>query len=218
MPSKEPSDLNRSQQDRIFDPDNARPVTLIGAGSVGSMAAGWLADIGVSDLTVWDADDVASHNVPMSRYEPEQIARKKVSALAELVARKSGLAIAQVPRMYAGEPLRGSIVACVDRMSARQLIWKQVRKNPNVDILVDTRIAAKYVEVWAIRPCDPDDIAEYEKNLPNDRDALTPQCGIHGIIYSTAVAASAVCNDLTEWWTTGTVRRRFAMLGLKQIH
>lgn len=216
MPESSP--LNRSQQDGIFDPGNARPVTLIGAGSVGSMAAGWLADVGVPSLTVWDGDDVSSHNVPMSRYEPAQVGQKKVAALAELVRRQSALAITPIPRMYAGEPLRGSVLACVDKMSVRQLIWSRVRDNPNVDVLVETRIAGEYVEVWAIRPCDPDDVAEYENNLPNDDVALRPTCGVHGIIYATSQAAAAAVKDLTQWWTRGTVRRRFSMLGLKQIH
>jgi molybdopterin/thiamine biosynthesis adenylyltransferase len=204
--------LNYAQQDDIFSPDAARPVTVIGAGSVGSQVVLMLAKIGCGEVTVWDADDVESHNVPMSAYRVADLGKPKVAALASLVEEQCGVRIATVPRMYEGDPLVGSVVACVDTMEARMLLWDRVRDNPNVDVFVDTRIAAEYVVVHVVDPCDPESCARYARELYPSSQAVRPTCGRHGIIYVTAVAASAAVSALTTAWTGGRKDRHFKML------
>jgi len=204
--------LNFSQQDFVFDPAAARPVTLIGAGSVGSQVATMLAKIGVSEIRVYDADYVESHNIPMSAYGTRDLGLLKVEALERILLEQSDMRIASVPDMYAGEPLKNSVVACVDTMEARKLIWEQVKMNPNVDILVDTRIAGEFVSVFAVDPCNQEDIAYYESFLYPSSEALQPTCGFHGIIYVSAQAAVAVCANLTAKWSNGRMRRHFRLL------
>jgi hypothetical protein len=204
--------MNFSQQSDIFDPTVAAPVTIIGAGSVGSQIAINLARIGCTCVTVWDGDSVASHNIPMSAYRQRDLARPKVVALAEIVSEAMGVAVTVHQRMYAGEPLRGSVVACVDTMEARALIWKQVKNNALVDLFVDTRIAAEFISVFAIRTCHPKDVEYYEHYLYPSRRALLPQCGLHGIVYVSGTAANAACASLTEWWSSGKTNTHLKML------
>jgi len=204
--------LNFSQQSGVFDRAAARPVTVIGAGSVGSQVVVQLAKIGVTGITVYDGDYVESHNIPMSAYRVGDLGRLKVAALEAIVLEQSDLRIAAVPRMFQRERLAGSVVACVDSMEARRLIWDQVKMNPNVDILVDTRTAAELISVFAVNPCDPEDIAYYEHFLYPSSQASRLMCGLHGIIYASAVAASAVCANLTNKWSQGRMRRHFQML------
>jgi len=204
--------LNFSQQDFVFDPASAGAVTLIGAGSVGSQAAVMLAKIGVADLRVFDGDHVESHNIPMSAFGIRDLGLYKVQALERIILEQSDLKIDGVAAMYGGEPLKGSVVACVDTMEARRSIWDQAKMNPNVDILVDTRLAGEFVSVFAVDPCDPEDIAYYEHFLYPSSEALTPTCGFHGIIYVSAQAAIAVCANLTAKWSGGRMRRHFRLL------
>lgn len=203
---------NFAQQDDIFDPKAARAVTLIGAGSVGSQVAVMLASIGVNEIAVYDGDFVESHNIPMSAYRLRDLGRKKTEALAEVVAEKSGIRIDARQAMYAGEPLVGTVVACVDSMDARSLIWSRVRDNPNVDLFIDTRVDVEYVCVYAIKPCDPDAVAWYEEFLYPADQANRPMCGRHGIVYVAAQAALAAVSRLTEAWTSGRTERHFRML------
>jgi len=204
--------LNFSQQDSVFDPACARPVTLIGAGSVGSQVAVMLAKIGVAELRVYDGDNVESHNIPMSAFGVRDLGLYKVQALERLLLEQSDLQIDAVPRMFGSEPLKGSVVACVDTMEARQAIWDQAKMNPNVDVLVDTRLAGEFVSVFSLDPCDPEDIAYYEHFLYPSSEALMPTCGLHGIIYVSAQAAIAVCANLTAKWSGGRMRRHFRLL------
>jgi hypothetical protein len=211
--------LNFSQQDDLFDPAESQPVTVIGAGSVGSQVVVMLAKIGCREITVLDGDDIESHNIPMSAYRMADLGKPKVEALQALVEEQSGLRITAIPRMYAGENLTGTVVACVDTMEARMLLWDRIRDNPNVGIFADTRIAEEYVAVYAVDPCDARSCEEYGKLLYPSAEAVRPTCGRHGIVYVTSIAASAVCACLTSAWRGGKKSQHFKMLvgSLEQI-
>lgn len=206
--------LNFSQQQGIFSASAAEPVTVIGVGSVGSSTVAMLAKIGVKTITVYDGDSVESHNIPIALpYRIKDLGVPKVHAMAEIVAEQSGVRITAIQKMYTGEPLRDAIVACVDTMEARKRVWEAVKNNPTVSILVDTRVAVELVSVFAIHPCDPDDIAYYEHFLSYDSaSAVRPLCGVHGIVHVGAMAAVAVCANLTSQWSRGRKRRHLQAL------
>ena len=204
--------VNFDQQVRIFDPARAKPVTVIGIGSVGSQLALTLAKEGCADITIWDGDEVASHNIPMSEYRISDLMCPKTYALTEIVEAATGTRIVANRRMYDGAPLKNSVVACVDTMEARQLIWSKVKQNPFVDIFVDTRTAEEYIEVFAIRPCQPEDIEYYEHFLYPSAMANRAMCGLHGAKHISGTAANAACAALTEWWQSLTTKRHLRML------
>jgi len=197
--------LNHSQQHRLLDPKAAKPVTLIGAGAVGSLVAVALAKMGVPRMTVWDDDDVSEHNVPMSAYRLKDFMRPKVEALREIVKEASGLVIDIRQEKYVGrEPLEGAVIACVDTMEARQAVWKAVRMDPNVDILIDTRTAGKILWVFSVCPCDPDDAEYYDPHVAyGSKQAEPHMCGRHGFMPMSYRAAGLVAENLTSWWMSG---------------
>lgn len=200
--------LNLSQQHNLFDATTARPVTIIGAGAVGSHVALALAKMGVEKITVYDGDYVESHNIPMSAYRPRDLARPKVEALRDLVEEASGVVIDARPKHFTDEELKGTVVCCVDNMEARQLVWRAVEMQPRVDLLVDTRTAAELVWVFAVNPSDPEDIEYYRHHLEySSKEAAHQMCGLHGIVYVSMRAASAVCSNLTYWWQHGRKKR-----------
>ena len=197
------SHLNFSQQDRLFDPAFSRPVHLIGAGSVGSHVASMLARIGVTDLTVWDDDSVDSHNIGPSLYGVADVSYYKVDRLRAIIERNTGLRIKTMRQKYAGESIRGSIVACVDNMEARQLIWSSVKKKLFVDILIDTRVAERFIQVFALRPCNTEDVAHYEPFLAySTEEASRAMCGGHSIIFIASRVASIAVEALSDFWTS----------------
>ncbi len=196
------SKQNLSQQRQIFDGDFAKPVTVIGVGAVGSQVAMMLAKLGVPKITVYDEDVIESHNIAASMvYGLDDLGFYKVNVLADHILKHTGIKIKAINNMYTRrKPLTNTVVACVDTMEARKLIWKKVKKNPNVDILVDTRVAKELISVFAINPCDKEDIAFYENFLYPTSEAHRPTCGRHGISFVAATAAAVVCGNLTNWW------------------
>lgn len=194
--------MNLSHQFQIFDPANARPVTIMGAGSVGSFAAFLLAKAGVPDITVWDADVVSSHNVPMSLYGPSDVQRLKVDALQEHLERLTGIRIKTEPRMYDGERLaRTSVIACVDTMKAREVIWEQVKDRATIDFFGDSRVNAAFIDILSVVPHKRKDIDRYEALQFPDREASMQICGMHGIGYAAVRAAGILAANLTRYWS-----------------
>jgi len=202
--------LNFSQQHKLLDPKAPKPVTLIGAGAVGSVVAFAIAKMGVPKLDVWDDDDVSEHNVPMSMYRPKDFMSPKLKALRKIVKDFSGLTIGIHPAKRADqEPFSGTVILCVDGMDARRGIWKHVRMNPDVDLLIDTRTAGKLLWVFAVCPCDPDDVAYYDHHVSyGTREAAPHMCGNHGFMPMSLKAAGKVTENLTSWW----------MSGIKELH
>jgi molybdopterin/thiamine biosynthesis adenylyltransferase len=206
------ADLNWSHQQKLFNPASAYPVTVLGAGSVGGFVVSMLAKLGTPMITVYDADDVRSHNLPMSVYRLKDLGRLKVEALKEIVGEGTGLEITTVPRMYEGEKLRSAVVTCVDTMEARGLAWRQARMNPMVGVFVDTRTHEHFVTVYTINPCDPEEADFYETQLFPTSEAKRPMCGAHGVVYMSSLAAASAVSALTRSWTGGKPLRKQSFL------
>ncbi|MDO8521436.1 MAG: ThiF family adenylyltransferase [bacterium] len=204
--------MNFDQQVHVFDPTLARPLTIIGAGQVGSQLAMAVAKMGCTDVCVWDDDVVASHNPPASEYRKCDILRPKVEALAEIIREATGVEMVTCNRRYTGEPLNTAVASCVDGMDERKTIWERVKRNPLVGFFVDTRVAEEYIEVFAIETCNPEDIAFYEAFLYPSKEALTPFCGRHGAKHVGGTAAYAACAALTQWWKSCRPKRHLKML------
>lgn len=206
------SALNHSGQDRLFDPALAHPVILIGAGSVGSAVAMMLAKIGVTDLTVYDADRVRSHNVPSSVYGPRDVGKLKVEVLARWVMATAGLRIKAVPRMYAGEKLKGAVIACVDTMEARKLIWNNVKGNALVSLYVDTRVAERLVSVFFTDWTECEAAGYYEHHLYPTSQTATRLCGRHGFKPIADFASAIAVNGLTQFWAEGKTSKHIRLM------
>ena len=200
--------LNLSQQKNYFPRECIPPVTIIGAGAIGSNIALMLARMGARDITVYDDDAIDSHNIAPSAYGSNDFARAKVEALHALIERNTEVSITPKRAMYAGEKLKGTVIVCVDSMSARKLVWEKVKKNPLVDIVIDTRTAEKFWQVFAIEPCKPADIAHYEYFLTyDDADTAQQTCGLHGIIFVSLAVAAEVGENLANFWACGRKNR-----------
>jgi len=204
--------LNFAQQLNLFNPHACQPVTLIGAGSVGSMIAVRLAKMGVRHLRVVDHDFVESHNIPMSEYRPCDIGQPKVAALARIIRQATGLAIVSEHRRYEGGRLAGTVIACVDSMEAREAIWREVGRNPAVDILIDTRNAQEFISVFAIRPCEEEDIDYYAHYLYPGDTALNQTCGRHGVYHIASFTADIALTQLVKFWMSGRTKRHHQQL------
>jgi len=194
--------LNHSHTSELFDPQQAGPVTVLGAGSVGSQAVLMLARMGVSRIALYDADDVRSHNLPMTMtFGIKDLGRYKVDVVREKALAETGVEVQAHRQMYDGQSLSGSVLCCVDSMEARMAAWNAAKMNPSVDIFVDTRTHKRFLSIFAVRPCLPEDISLYESRLYPSSQTLRPMCGSHGILYISATAAALAVRALTGFWS-----------------
>jgi len=158
------------------------PITIIGAGAVGSFTALALAKMGASDLTVFDPDTIAPHNLPNQFYRIEDLGKSKVIALHEIISDYAGIEIKAHPEKFITRALKGIVIVAVDSMDERKKIWHQVKRNIHVPLFIDTRMGAEVARIYAVNPLA--DAEGYDRSLYPSTEALREPCTRRAIIYT----------------------------------
>jgi molybdopterin/thiamine biosynthesis adenylyltransferase len=176
------------------------PITVIGAGGIGSPTILALAKMGCSDLLLYEDDKVESHNLPNQMYRLDDVGKPKVEATEEIVKIFTGLDIRGVCQRVTGDHTFGGIViAAVDTMASRQEIWQNIIWKPQVDLYIDARMGGEVARVFCIRPCDPDYVDFYKENLYSDEEASDLPCTAQAIIYNVFCIASLIANSVKRF-------------------
>lgn len=188
----------------FFNPEDHpnASATFVGVGGIGSFAAFATAKLGIPNITLIDPDTVEEHNAPNQLHAVDQIGTSKVEALATEItshigtvpttfqAKIEGLAWestaatgASVPDEIGGiNAIQGLVVSGLDSMTARQDLWGKIAYNPAVPFYIDGRIAGKLILIYALNPCDPEQVDKYEATLHSDDDAEPATCTERGLI------------------------------------
>jgi len=183
----------------ICPPDKLQfPVTIIGAGAIGSATVITLAKMGCGDITVYDHDTVEEHNLPNQFLLANSIGMPKVHALATLVFQLTETNIKPIAQRYRGQRLEGVVICAVDSMDARATIWKAVKGNRRVQLYLDARMGAEVLRLYSIRPTDTDGTTLYEANLYTSGEAERLPCSARAIVYCPLVAAGIIALQIKK--------------------
>lgn len=205
------------QLDLVTPAELKLPITVVGAGGIGSPTALALAKMGCSQVTVYDPDLVEPHNLPNQFYRLQDSARPKVEALRELIRAFTGLEIVSIQEAVSQQPLSGLVISGVDSMSARQAIWQgAIRYRSNVELYIDARMGAEVCRIYSIRPCDPEDVRTYESTLYDDDQASEEACTAQAIIYNVLSIAGLIANQVKKY-AKGERLDREVILDLKTL-
>ena len=183
------------------------PITVIGAGAIGSAVMVGLAKMGCSDLTVWDDDRLEEINIPSQMCKPALVGRPKVEALAELVCELTEIEIKKISRRYSGQYLEGVIIIAVDTMNSRQNVWKRIKLNSKIPLLIDTRMGAEFARIYTIHPMNIEEVDFYEQNLYSNDGAEHLPCSGRSIIYCPTVIAGLVTMIVKQYAVNHPVPR-----------
>lgn len=192
------------------------PITIIGAGAIGSHTAMALAKMGFQSISVWDDDIVSVENMNSQGYPKSTIDRKKVEALAELIEEWTGIDIEPIDARYGvdkemtGEGMfNGIVISAVDNMATRRLIWENHKgKAVGTQAIIDPRMGAEMGLLYTMHPLDPKDQEAYEKVLYDDLVALPDPCTAKATIYTALLMAGMVCKAVKDELTQHTVYPR----------
>ena len=158
------------------------PITIVGAGSVGSWTSLCLAKTGASQLILWDDDVVEPHNLPNQCFRPTDIGRKKVTALAEIIELMTGM----IPRIHEsrfdGCVESGVVVIAVDSMDTRIDLWRILRVQSQV-CLIDSRMGAEVARVLAVKLSSLSAKRDYGRTLYRSEEALQEPCTARSTCY-----------------------------------
>jgi len=183
-------------------------VTLIGAGSIGSTTAVWLAKVGIRHLTVFDDDLVEAHNWSNQMYREADIGRPKGEALWDVMETLCSCTPRIVLHPYVDQPLTEVVISGVDSMASRKAIWKSVRSKPEVQLYVDARMGLETLIVHTVHPQSREERQGYVKTLCDDVDAVQVPCTARTICYTPLMAASLVCSMVKRYVNVESMPRQ----------
>lgn len=190
-------DLSKSYD--FFQPekDDAR-IHIIGCGSVGSTVAENLARCGVTKMTLWDFDDVEAHNIVNQMFRQQDIGKKKVEALKDLLIDINPEISEDVelkPDGWTGKMLSGYIFLCVDNIELRRQIVEKHYDSPYVKAMFDFRTllesAQHYAADWNDQKMKKDFLASMQFSH-EEASAETPVSAC-GVTLGVATTVRLVC-------------------------
>lgn len=173
-------------------------ITIIGAGAIGGWTTLALAKMGFSDISVWDFDEVDTVNMNAQLYRYKDIGKPKVFALKEIVEDFTGVQITANNRPYEAGRFSGFVIAAVDSMKVRKLIWDQHKGWPLTRCLIDPRMGAESALLFSVRPASIDDVTSYEKSFYSDEDAVQERCTAKATIYTANLLSGLVCKAVKD--------------------
>jgi molybdopterin/thiamine biosynthesis adenylyltransferase len=190
------------RQTGILDPEEiVHPVTLIGAGGIGSFAALVLAKMGINEMTIFDPDVVEPHNIPNQLFRKSDVDKPKVSALKEIISLFADTSVIARQEMFsAPDGLKGIVISGVDSMKSRYDIWKAlIGPKRRASLYIDARLGGEVVQIFAVRPNFPSERKIYESSLFPDSMAEELPCTAKNIIYNGAAVAALIASTVKKW-------------------
>jgi hypothetical protein len=92
-------------------------------------------------------------------------------------------------------------------MTARQSVWKRVKMNARVPLLIDARMGAEFARLYMINPTNPDHCEFYESNLYSYQEAERLPCSARSIIYCPTVIAGLIALQVKKHATNQPTSR-----------
>lgn len=174
------------------------PITVVGAGAIGSFATLALAKCGFHKLTVYDYDDIEEHNIPNQFYPLGAVGVSKVEALLDMIKDFEGISISGIEGAYPQaciDPPRGIVISAVDSMSARKEIYKTLRRSKDVIAFIDGRMGGQQLEVYTTKIKNADEKKAYQATLWSDAEASNVRCTEKAVIYNVLIIAGIIVNQ-----------------------
>lgn len=145
--------MNLTKSYDFFRPDDVKErIHIIGCGAVGSTIAELLARAGLTKFTLYDFDQVESHNIANQMFIAEDIGKPKVEALKNLIVRINPDAEKEVriqPEGYTGQRLSGYVFLAVDNIDLRRELCEKEKTNRYIKAVFDIRIRLEDAQHYA---------------------------------------------------------------------
>lgn len=174
------------------------PITVIGAGAIGSFVVLSLAKLGFNNITVWDFDEVSEENIGNQFYRVSDIGKPKVVALSEMINDFTGVSIVAYNEKLTSEHtlIDTIVISAVDSMEVRKLIYQNC--SPNT-ILLDPRMAAETARFETCYMQDAEDRKSYERTLYSDAKAVAERCTYKTTMYTVLLMAGTLSKMVLDY-------------------
>lgn len=192
-------------------------VTLIGGGGIGSILGPLLSKCGARELLIYDNDSFADVNLQVQNCRVQDLGRPKALCVKEqMLELNPTTTITAIQRRFTQDDvLDGIVVAAVDSLEGRQLIFDSVlRHRDAVMLYIEGRLSRKaheYFDVFSVNPKASNEVKAYEPWLfrgkvlpkdprPEDLAAHTP----YGLAWAVGcILARFIKGEDRPWRITG---------------
>lgn len=181
-------------------------IHVIGVGATGSYVVRNLILHGIMGgrIHVYDFDKVEEHNVSNQTYVRDDVGKYKVEALKSSMYEDYGEQIRtskdEIGKSHA-KRMSGVVFLLVDSFKARREIMKGLKFNPQVKMIITTRIDARIGYISTIDPMNLQQLKWYESTLGDDDDPSgeVSVCGTRQTVSATVqgIASGAVWSMMT---------------------
>lgn len=172
--------MPRSRFFDIINPELVKkhsPITVIGAGGIGSRVLETLAQIGFN-LETWEPDIVAPENIGPQNFGFPDIGKLKADALKERLEKNYKISVITHAEKFIGQKeLSGIVIFGVDTKEIRAKIWESsIKYNPNIPLLLDGRVGADRFKLFCIDPFNQEQIEKFESQLDLKNPQMRTRC------------------------------------------
>lgn len=172
-------------------------VTVIGVGAIGRQAALQLAALGARKLQLIDFDVVEATNITTQGYWQADLGLSKVAATARAVRQiDPDIDLSLVTDRFRPQiEIGDAVFCCVDSITARAAIWRGVGNR--VRFWTDGRMLGEVMRILTV--VDDAGHRHYPTTLFLQVEAQTGACTARGTIYTAAIAAGLMVQQLSRW-------------------
>jgi len=172
-------------------------ITVVGVGAVGRQLAVQLAVMGAPSLTIVDFDVVEESNLASQGYLERDLGRPKVEATAEACRRINGAIELDIcnERFRRSMNVGNVVLAAVDTISCRRLIWESVKSR--CDFFGDVRMTAEVIRV--LTACDGAGREHYPCALFDQAEAYAGTCTSRMTIFGGNIGAGLLLSQFSRW-------------------
>jgi len=189
--------MQYTRQADLIKCDMRTPITVVGAGGIGSFTVLTLAKMGFNDITVYDFDKVEEHNLSSQFYRTEDLGSYKVDALLEIVESFADVELRVVAERFEPAsfemPPGGVLIAAVDTMLVRRELYDWFIEHPDCALFVDGRMGADQAEVYTV---DREHHNDYASRLWLDSETAALPCTSKATMYNVLTIASLIANHV----------------------
>lgn len=183
-----------SRQVNILNPEEFNTkINIIGAGATGSWVAFSLAKMGLSNLHIYDFDEVGMHNLPNQMFGVRDIDRNKALSIRNIIKLFTGFTVnAKNEKVDGTTPLQGIVFMLTDTMKSRKDIYNRaIKNNPSIDLLIETRMDLRGGRIYVVDPKNREQTKMYEQTFYSDDEAEVSACGVSQTVLPSALAITS---------------------------
>lgn len=189
------------QSDLLSEEQLTMPITVIGAGAIGSFTVLALAKMGFENITVFDDDKVEVENLNAQFFRHKDVGQFKVAALQAMVADFTGVIITTKCEKFTG-PIakRGIMITAVDNMKTRTEVLEACEKTGMItDLVIDPRMSAEMATMFVYEPKVKKTMEVYRKSLFDDKAGVQERCTAKSTMYCVLGISSQVAATVKQF-------------------